>query len=98
MLKMFRENDSPHTKEWELATKFPEVATKDPERNKEELTESIRELEAMLNELTQTGILEKGANVNTQGGVFSTNTTLHVACHGGHKKIVQILLKKGVNR
>jgi len=48
MLKMFRENDSPHTKEWELATKFPEVATKDPERNKEEPTESIRELEAML--------------------------------------------------
>jgi hypothetical protein len=41
-------------------------------------------------------LLEKGANVNAQGGLY--DNALQAASFGGHLAIVKLLLEKGVNR
>jgi ankyrin repeat protein len=38
-------------------------------------------------------LLEKGAEVNAQGGGYGN--ALQAASEGGHEKVVQILLEKG---
>lgn len=40
-------------------------------------------------------LLDKGANVNAQGGVYGN--ALQAASHSGHEKVVQILVEKGAN-
>ena len=41
-------------------------------------------------------LLEKGADVNAQGGRFGN--ALQAASAGGHDKVVQMLLENGANR
>jgi hypothetical protein len=48
-----------------------------------------------LNVIVQT-LLEKGANVNAQGGRYGN--ALQAASAGGHDKVVQMLLENGANR
>ncbi|KAM3429668.1 hypothetical protein MY4824_008120 [Beauveria thailandica] len=40
-------------------------------------------------------LLEKGANINTQGGSY--NNAIQAASHGGYREIVQLLLEKGAD-
>jgi ankyrin repeat protein len=40
-------------------------------------------------------LLEKGVNVNAQGGVYGN--ALQAASHNGHEAVVRLLLKKGAN-
>ena len=40
-------------------------------------------------------LLEKGANINAQGGLYGS--VLQAASLGGHEKVVQMLLEKGAN-
>ena len=40
-------------------------------------------------------LLEKGADVNAQGGEYGN--TLQAASRGGYKKLVQMLLDKGAD-
>jgi ankyrin repeat protein len=39
-------------------------------------------------------LLEKGADVNAQGGHYGN--ALQAACHGGHDSVVTLLLEKGL--